>query len=469
MIGPVQFQFEVLKRKIWKLQRRICRAVLENKSVAIKGCHGSGKSFVISGMVPYMLMTRQADLVLTIAPTLRQVKLMWNEIDTAIRAIPCKLPDRTTHGWHLDDDRYAIGFSSSKGVNAQGFHAKRVLIIADEAIGISGDLWDAIDGVRMAGDVRIVKLCNPTVPSGPVHEDFTRLRGRPSHECITISAFDTPNLQGLTMESLLQLPDSELDYAPFPMLARRRAVLELYHKWGPTNPRFISRVLGEFPNQADDSVFMLNWIEQAGLPYEPEDLKPHWDAGTFIQVGIDVAGAGSDETVAYARMAGFVLAMEAWSKADPLEDCLNFLQRVRMQHGNRRMIVIGDVVGIGHHFMRGIARAGFEVYGFVANESPIDPVTFRDKKAEAYFQLREYMKAGLVHGIEDEATKAQLSAIRYREQMGRIEIVSKREMKASGVDSPDRAEALIMAFWKFAVRQQTVYMQDEVTVRVSPY
>ena len=94
---------------------------------------------------------------------------------------------------------------------------------------------------------------------------------------------------------------------------------------------------------------------------------------------------------------------------------------------------------------------------------------FKDKKAEAYFQLREYMKAGLVHGIEDDTTKAQLSAIRYREVNGRIEIESKREAKARGVDSPDRAEALIMAYWKFAVRQQVLDYQDEVTVHVSPY
>lgn len=467
MIGPVEFQFEVLKRKIWKLQRRICRAVLEHRSVAIKGCHGSGKTFVIAGLVPYVLLTRQVDLVLTIAPTLRQVKLVWNEIDTAIRAIPCRLPERTTTGWQLDDERYAMGFSSSKGVNAQGFHANRVLIIADEAIGISSDLWDAIDGIRMAGDVRIVKLCNPTVPSGPVHEDFTRLRGRPDHECITISAFDTPNLQGLTMKSLLQLPDSELDYAPFPMLARRRAVIELYHKWGPTNPRFISRVLGEFPNQSDDSVFMLRWIEQAGLPYESEELQPSIKNNTFIQVGIDVAGAGADETVVYARMAGFVLAMRAWSKPDPLDDCLLFLSELRTRYAGHRLIVIGDVVGIGFHFMRAIARQGFEVYGFVASESPLDPVMFANKKAEAYFQLREYMKAGLVHGIEDDTTKAQLSAIRYREVNGRIEIESKKEAKSRGVDSPDRAEALIMAFWKFAVRQQTV--QEDLSVHVSPY
>ena len=42
------------------------------------------------------------------------------------------------------------------------------------------------------------------------------------------SAFDTPNLAGLTLESLLQLSEEDLDYAPFPWLIRRRWVKEMY-------------------------------------------------------------------------------------------------------------------------------------------------------------------------------------------------------------------------------------------------
>ena len=63
---------------------------------------------------------------------------------------------------------------------------------------------------------------NHTVPSGAPYEDFTRLRGQT--ECITISAFDTPNLEGLTIDSLLQLPDDQLDYAPFPNNVQQRVL-----------------------------------------------------------------------------------------------------------------------------------------------------------------------------------------------------------------------------------------------------
>ena len=39
---------------------------------------------------------------------------------------------------------------------------------------------------------------------------------------ITISAFDTPNLQGLSLESLLELDEGELDRNTHPYLTTRR-------------------------------------------------------------------------------------------------------------------------------------------------------------------------------------------------------------------------------------------------------
>ena len=284
------------------------------RSVAIKGCHGSGKTWCVAGAVPYELLLDDGAVVITTAPTMRQVKLLWNEIESAIQALPVRnLPERSVTGWRFSETNYAIGFSSSKGVNAQGFHGKRVRIIADEAIGISGDLWDAIEGIRSAGDVRIVTLCNPTVPSGPVFEDFTRNRN--GVHCITISAFDTPNLEGLTLESLLELSEDDLDIAPFPGLTRRRWVKEMFYKWGPKNPRFQSRVLGEFPTQSQWSVFSLEWIERAKR--EPTEAKLARTEGALIQVGIDVAAGGDDETAACARVNGIILKRGAWADADP--------------------------------------------------------------------------------------------------------------------------------------------------------
>jgi hypothetical protein len=412
--------------------------------------------------VPYELLAYDETVVLTIAPTLRQVKLMWNEIETAALAIPTKMPERTTTGWQFSDKRYAQGFSSSKGVNAQGFHGHRVLILADEAIGISQDVWDAVEGIRAAGDVRLVKLCNPTVPEGAPYEDFTRLRA--STECITISAFDTPNLVGLTMQSLLELSEEELDYAPFPWLTRRRWVKEMYFKWGPTNPRFQARVLGEFPTQASDAVFQLAWVEKAGVPIDEEQLAKDLRANAerlCIQIGLDIAGPGDDETSACARLGSYVLIQESWSKADPFEEFMRFLLKLMTRFPGVPIVIMADVVGIGYHFARAIARQGYDVREFRAGDAPVDRETFANAKAEAYWNLREILRTCDIQGVTDEDCKAQLSDVRYRElARGKIEIEHKDEARSRGSSSPDRAEALIMAFHKIVPKTQEIDFTD---------
>jgi len=465
MQSAVAFQRKALRRKLWDKQKHICRMVQTHRSVAIKGCHASGKTWVLAGYVPYFILANPDGIVLTIAPTLRQVKTHWSEIAAAINALNLNAPDPSTTLWKLGPNNYAQGFSSSRGVNAQGFHGKKVLIIVDEAIGITGDVWDALEGIRAGGDVVMVKLCNPTVPSGPVYEDFTKNLSTPCHTTVTISAFDTPNLAGLTLERLLQLPDEQLDYAPVPFLTRRRWVHEMYHKWGPTNPRFQSRVLGLFPTQATDAVFHLSWIEEAAKPYEEDELKPLLKPGVYIQVGIDVAGPGDDETTCCARIGAYIVATGAWSKADPLQEVLEFLGSLRQRFPGATIIIVGDIVGIGYHFLRAIARENFDVRGFNAGSAPMDPTLFKNAKAEAYWTLREWMRTGFVHGIEDEDTKAQLSDIKYRETLlGLIEIEHKDEARARGSQSPDRAEAMVMAYLKIVPKQQTVVLTHDTEI-----
>ena len=116
-IGPVEFQRRFLGRNLWAKERDIVRAVRTKRSTSVKGCHGSGKSYTVAGCVPDELLAGDG-LVLTIAPTLRQVKNLWSEIESAIQRLPVRVPERTTTGWEISENCKAIGFSSSKGVNA---------------------------------------------------------------------------------------------------------------------------------------------------------------------------------------------------------------------------------------------------------------------------------------------------------------------------------------------------------------
>src|SRR5216684_444056 len=84
-------------------------------------------------------------------------------------------------------------------------------------LGIEPAIWDAFEGIMAGGDVRIVMAGNPTRPSGPFFDAFHDQRSL--WNCITIDAFDSPNLVGLDLEQLLQLDPRDggpLDDKPRP-------------------------------------------------------------------------------------------------------------------------------------------------------------------------------------------------------------------------------------------------------------
>jgi hypothetical protein len=54
----------------------------------------------------------------------------------------------------------------------------------------------------------------------------------------------------------------------------------------------------------------------------------------------------------------------------------------------------------------------------------------------------------MLAGLTDQTTLAQLAGIRYgHDNRGKIEIEKKVDARKRGVNSPDRAEAVVLAYW----------------------
>ena len=469
---PVQFSVHALCRKLWVKQTEILRSVHKNRKTTVKGCHASGKTFCAAGLPLFWEARYKTGKTFTTAPTLRQVKTFWKDVAVAYRGSRLRntLPEPTSTGLALAPDRYAFGASSSAGVNVQGLHGSQVLIIADEAPGIEQDIWDAIEGIRAGGDVHLLEMGNPVVPSGHFYDSHTV--NRATYNCISISAFDTPNFQHsdgrtITEEELLAMGPAELAYCPFPSLITRAWVREMLTVWGPQHPKYKARVLGEFPSDDPYSCFPLGWIERAKR--EPTPLELEQAKKYKIMVGIDVAGAGSDETVVTARVMGIILGQWAFVDADPRGAVCRVLGELRARRDYVFGEVIVDTVGIGYNFALHLASQGFPVYGFNAGARAIDTEKFANQKAEAYWRFRTYLQQNEIANLTDEQTAAQLSTIRYREnERGLLEIESKIERNKRGIPgSPDRAESAIMAFLRIVPREtQTVF---DAALQISPY
>ena len=451
-VDPVLFARRILRQDPWRVQQEILRSVAANPLTAVKSCHASGKTYNAAAVALYFLLRWPQALVITTAPTFRQVKVLWGEIAEARKHCRIALPEPNATELKLGDKRYAVGLSTNDPNKFQSYHAAHVLIIADEAQGILGSIWEAVEGIRAGGDVRVLMQGNPTVTGGPYQDAFTR--NRAIWKTFTISAFDTPNLLGVTIEQLMAMSGDELAIAPAPYLVTRQWVKERYIRWGPNHPMYQARVLGEFPEQSEINVYSLAWIERANQ--EPTPI-PNDGKVRPVQVGIDVAGPGDDETVMVARVGGVVIFQQAWSTPDPRGVLSLALSGLRQKRGMQIVAVVVDAVGIGYHVATHLADQKYPVFGFNAGSSPMDPEHFVNAKAEAYWALREVLERGQIVGVTDEEMQAQLAGIRYRHTAaGRVEIESKEEARKRGQSSPDRAEAMVMAFCRVVPRERSM-------------
>jgi hypothetical protein len=367
------------------------------------------------------------------------------------------------------DDNFALGLSTNQAENFQGYHGKHVLIIADEAPGIEPEIWDAMAGVAAGGDVRMVMAGNPTTPSGPFYDAFHRERS--SWNCISIDAFDSPNLKGTSLEQLLQIDPSErgpLDQNPFPFLVTKRWVHDQYFAWWhgdeQSSPVWMSRVRGQFPDQAEDALIKLRWLERAK---ERALRDPVEDSGRRLIAGVDVGGGEAETVVFICEIKGRtlrIIKMGAWRADDTRGPVVRMLAPYR----NRLTSVRVDGTSIGHNFGLHLRDQGFPVdlvkVGLPCPSRPDlgenDPSKrFANEKARLYQNLADAFERDEIDGLSDEMTIGQLADIRYEiDSRGRMRIESKQKARSRRRSSPDRAEALMLAIGR--PREQTLWLDQ---------
>jgi phage terminase large subunit len=475
---PVLFARRVLGTSLWEREAEILLSIKRNRRTAVKACHGVGKTFTLAVAALWWLSRYEEGIVLTTSATQRQVRTqLWSEIHRAAARAKVPYPKlKTTELQLRDENNFAMGFSTNQTENFQGYHGKEVLIIADEAPGIESGIWDAMAGTMAGGNVHIVMAGNPTIPSGAFFDAFTRERGL--WKCYTIDAFDSPNLKGLNPEQLLQLDPVEggpLDRNAFPYLATKRWVYDQYFAWWhgdeSSSPNWLSRVRAEFPDQAQNALIKLSWLDRAK---EQASRNPVVDDGcSRLIAGVDVSG-GAAETVVYVceRKPNQckIIDMGAWRGEDTRGRVVNFLSQYR----NRLSMVRVDAIGVGHNFGLHLRDEGFSVELINVSlpcesepqASDLDPAQrFVNQKAQFYQSLADVFERNQIEGLTDDVTVAQLANLVYEyDSHGRMKIESKEKARARGIASPDRAEALMLAFGKSFKSVFPRFMQEQMAV-----
>jgi hypothetical protein len=408
-------------------------AVRDHPYVAVPSCFGSGKDWTAARLAAWWVDT--GGVVVATSNSFPQLRdILWRELITAHRN--GKLPGKPSWGtdlrWDFGDGRWAIGRKpgDTDPEGFQGIHARKVLVIIDEANGVGVDLWDASKGLVVNEQSRILAIGNPFEPTGPFYE---ACRSAIWH-VIRISVFDTPNFTG---EWVPERAKAAL-VSPFWLEQRRAEGLE-------GTPWWQAKVLGQFPDTASNAVIPLSWVEAARVRDQVTDARD-W-------AGLDVARFGSDDSVL-------------------VEGSGNGPESATIVHGQDTMVVAGigksyldrrrgtlavDVIGVGAGVVDRIREQhppGTLLAVNVADAPQHDPELLLNLRAELWWDVRRQLDPASDEPLSlarlDEPTyqrlRAELTAPTYRmTSSGKVQIESKEELKARGLPSPDLADAFNLA------------------------
>ena len=460
---PVAWAEEELGLVLWSKQKEILRSIASNKRTAVKSCHSIGKTFISAIASAWWVSTRDNCIVQATAPTYQQIHaLLFEEIRKV--HITHNLRGRVTLGdkWMApvttEDGRTTdmlIGEGRKPAnENIHGFHGTHrpdgVFVIADEGCGIPTTIFTGAEAITTAEFDRQLTVGNPDDPNTEFGRIFRELGNL--WNLITVSAFDTPNFTGEAAELREKYKDDPEKMIQVERLLKGmpqlQTVADQKEMWGEDSPRYMSKVLAEFPLTSIDSLFTAAEIEIG----RANVIEPKSDA--FKVLGVDVARYGADKTVVILNVDGHVEVAGSYNTMDTMEVAAR-VHKLAIEHDVDQVRV--DGVGVGGGVVDRLtalahtAETPYVVVEMTAGARAPDRTLHRNSRAYWYDSLKHQLKSGMIDlplgdNSSDEGILVQeMTGIRYSYPNGVMQIESKEDIRRRGDKSPDFVDALVMA------------------------
>jgi len=452
---PALWAEERLRDHLWSRQREIMEAVQKYRRVAVASCHEIGKSYIAAEITGWWLdiwPTGEA-FVVTSAPSAPQVRtILWREIGRVHAR--GELRGRVNQvewlmkGIDGNEEQVAVGRKPDdySPTAFQGIHARRVLVLFDEACGMPIPLWEAGDSLIANDDGKFLAIGNPDDPTS--HFADICKPGSGWH-VIHISAFDSPNFTG----------------EPCPEWIAKQLIGKIYveekrRKWAPNwkwnaegtcvepppgdpdgekaNPLWISKILGRFPDLPESGgLIPIHWIKAA------QNRELSVAESVPGELGVDVGAGGDSSTIAHNK-GGRVRIIHEDRNPDTMQTCGNVIAKLKETKSEKAKV---DSIGIGKGVCDRAAELKQPVFPVNVGEASDDPEAYLNLRAQRYWELREKFERGEIDlDPLDDDLAAELVELRYkRTSKGQIQIESKDEMKRRGVPSPNKAEAVMLS------------------------
>ena len=434
---PVGFVRDVLGEAgmPYSKQVEMLEAVVEHRRVSVVGANSSGKDWTAARAVLWWMETRPEAKAVVTGPTQRQVEeIVWQEMREAYTVAEERLGGKMLASkYRIDEKRFAIGFSTNKACNIQGFHSPNLLVVVTEAHAVP---QDQIDAIKRLHPKRLLLVGNAMSLDGEFYESHHSRRAR--YHRIKISAYDTPNFTG--------------ENGGLPGLVTPEDAEELALDWSEDHPSYVAGVLAEFPNAQEDSLVGRDAVEHAmqrgaALLTPSPSTGEGWgegDPNEPVYLGVDVGRFGTDRSAICVRQGQRVLDMRSFAKMDTMR-LVHEIVKTRQATGAEAIFV--DEGGLGGGVIDRLRELGEPVYGVHFGGRAPHRTRFFNTRAEIFWEVRMLLNDGLMVLPPDEELAGQLVSLRYDvSSSGQVRLEGKREMRKRGLPSPDKADALALAF-----------------------
>jgi len=481
---PARFASEVLGVQIEPYQADILDALAEYPSVAIRSGHGVGKTAALAWAAIWFLVTRYPSKIPITAPTFqKQVKeILWGEIHYWMKRTAFPGQDIDLHRTEMavigyEDYWRAVGVSASIDANIEGFHSPNLLYVVDEAKGVRDDIFDAIQGA-LTTEAKMIVASTPGARLGYFYKVFTKLR-------TTWKTFHVPCLGSWEGGTVKKGGSPITERITEKWIETRRS------EWGEASPIYQARVMGEFPDQGEDTLIPMRAIEAAEIRGFDSDTIDR-DNRIARALGVDVARYGDDLTV--------FTVVDAFPVRGEEEKV--FVRLVHVSHSSKEStvdsfskakeisgrylcdLVTVDDTGVGGGVTDLLIEADVPTVPINFGSSPSDESAYVNLKAEIFWNLRLCFEYGFMSlqmdRDEEDPTEldrllGQLSSMRYEIKPKGIRIVDPDERKGGATQggpkrSPDHVHSLGLAFWGVYRHGQRAFAssEDDVTPEEEP-
>ena len=424
---PYNFVLDIVKAKPTYQQKivllKIPGSIRNKKGIAVKSGHGVGKTAMESWIILWFLSCFPYSKVICTAPTQHQLyDIVWSELAKwhKVSSVENMYEWRKTHFFNkrYPENWFAVARTSNKPENMQGFHGEHLLFLVEEASGVSTDVLEVIEGTQTQEGSLIIMFGNPTQISGGFYDAFNTKR--PFYNVYTLNSELSPLVDKIYCKTIAA-------------------------KYGKESDIYRVRVLGEFPKAEPDTLIPLDRCEAAAIR-ELDDKYP--DSYNDVEIGVDVARYGDDESDIYVRIKNKIEHAGAFRKRD-LMTVTGEIVKVYRKYENKNVMINIDDSGLGGGVtdrLKELAAQGVinaDIFG-VNNGSKAKDSKFLNVGTEMWFFTREKIQDLKIPNDND--LIAQLSCRKYGiNSSGRHVLESKEHMKERGISSPDRADAFILS------------------------